>query len=134
MGDMKTSEISSRLKAIFPDLIDWNPTDGEYLPANKDTLKNYIKIFKSPAWKEGVNECEEIARRLMCKVRDWELSQDYTLNQAIGVAFLTKHQGIEERHTINIAVDEENIYLFDMQTEALWIADPEQDNVYFVEM
>ena len=126
---MDTSSLSKRLKDSFPELLDWNPTDEEYtLVDGLNSFQTLVNQFPSRPWKKNVNECEEIARRFMYQVRDWEY------NKAIGVAFVTMHQGIEERHTLNIAFSYNDILLADLQTGNVWIANPSQDNIYFVEM
>lgn len=94
-----------------------------------------VKMFGEwRAWKAAVNECEEIARRFMCKARDYEFDTDMDCNQAIGVAFLTRHHGRDENHTINCAFGTDEIYLADLQTGEVWVADPENDVIYNVEM
>ena len=117
------------------DLLDWTPTDREYQLVTLEEFQSLVKLFpETQPWKERVNECEEIARRFMGKVRDHEFDTGMDCNQAIGVAFLTKHRGIEEAHTINIAFGEDEIYLADLQTGEVWVADPANDTVYNVEM
>lgn len=131
---MQTKNISSQIKSVWSNLLDWNPTDKEYLPADIDVIRILAKEYLPPPWKEGVNECEEIARRFMVQVRDWELANGYSHNQALGVAFCSRHRGKDEAHTLNICVGEDVVYLLDMQTQLIWIADPDQDEIYFVEM
>ena len=131
-----TTELSARLKAMWPDdLLDWTPTDREYQLVTLEELLGLVQMFpETRPWKERVNECEEIARRFMCRVRDHEFDTGMDYNRAVGVVFLTKHRGTEEPHTINIAFGIDAIYLADLQTGDVWVADPEQDTIYNVEM
>ena len=132
----KTPELSARLKAMWPDdLLDWTPTDREYQLVPLEEFQRLVKTFpETRPWKERVNECEEIGRRFVCRVRDHEFDTGMGYNQAVGVAFLTKHRGTEEPHTINIAFGVDEIYLADLQTGDVWVADTANDTVYNVEM
>lgn len=130
-----TAEIENMLRAISPDLIDWNPTDEEYQLVKWSEIAGMVKRFPASGWIENKWECEEIARAFVVDVRREEAQdKSQTLNRAIGVANCSKLQGEETNHTIDILITDRGVALLDMQTGSYWLAERGQDEFYFVEM
>lgn len=134
MITIKTDSIGELLRDVFPGLIDWNPTDEEYLQVDGEGLEKLVDEFPALPWKAGVYECEEIAKAFVTDVRKWEAQTNQAMNRAIGVANCSKLKGEEIQHTINVLMVDGSVCLLDMQTGEHWPAERGQDEIYFVEM
>lgn len=134
MTTIITEQIGELLRAVFPNLIDWNPTDEEYSVVAGEELPKLIEEFPALPWKPGVYECEEIAKAFVMDVRKWEAQTDQPRNRAIGVANCSKLKGKEIDHTINVLIVDGVVTMLDMQTGEHWQAELSQDEIYFVEM
>jgi len=129
-----TATMQSQLRAIFPGIVDWLPTDRDYLLADIETVRSLITKYRDPLnrYIPQVWECEEIASAFMVDVRRGELAAGKKKNMAIGEALGTKWNGVEKRHHANIFFSADGIYLFDMVTQKIWQAKPGQDKIFFV--
>jgi len=130
-------EIFTRLKSVFPDLIDWLPTDREYQTASigdviglMERYHDIVNFYRPYVW-----ECEEIATAFVVDVRREEKDDlSLTRNRAIGEALGDRWNGVDKSHHANIFVADDGIYLFDMQTKKIWPAVKGQDNIFFVRL
>lgn len=132
---INTEKIERQLRAVFPALTDWNPTDDEYRIVRWVEIPTLIKRHPASKWHENKWECEEIAKAFMVDVRREEAVDDAIINnRAIGVCNCSMVQGEELAHTINVLITDRGVALLDMQTETFWLAEVGRDEIYFVEM
>lgn len=134
MITITTEQIGELLREVFPGLIDWNPTDEEYKIVGVNEMVTLASDFPALPWKDGVYECEEIAKAFVMDVRKWEAQTNQPMNRAIGVANCSKLKGEEIKHTLNVLIVDGVVTMFDMQTGEHWQAERGQDEIYFVEM
>lgn len=134
MITITTDKIADLLRDVSPGLIDWNPTDEEYKMVGINEMSVLVSDFPALPWKQGVYECEEIAKAFVVDVRKWEAQTDQPMNRAIGVANCSRVKGEEVSHTINVLVVDGTVTMLDMQTGEYWPAERGQDEFYFVEM
>jgi len=140
---ISVDELDTRLRDLFPDLIDWRPTDKAFLLVEQAEMDMLVAEFaddETPVI-AGAWACEEVAWGFMVDVRRSMARNieaipvlERKINLAIGVADGTLFQGIAKGHTVNFFVSREHIYLLDMQTRKYWIAQKGQDKIHFAEI
>lgn len=141
MEQIGFEEIERRLRAVFPNLEVWAPTDATYLTVDLAEMDRLVDRNPAQPWLKNINECEEIADRFLVNVRDWELDSaqrmatELRFNRALGVASGGRFQNVDKDHTVNVfAADDGGIYLLDMQVATYWRAVKGADDIYFVRM
>lgn len=139
---MKTQEIYGKLKELFPRVIDWLPTDSEYLTIEPEQVQVLIEKYADPENRYIPNlwECEEIAIAFVVDVRRGRKNDVESIpvterkNYAIGEALGTRWDGVAKSHQANIFIASDGVYLFDMQTKKTWKAEKGRDDIFFVRM
>ena len=137
---LKTHEMRSQLKSLFPSLLDWLPTDREYLPV--DNMAELIEKYADPLnrYIPSLWECEEIAMAFIVDVRRGRLDNLHMIephfrkNLAIGEALGTRWDGEKKSHHANIFFSMDGVYLCDLQTKKIWKAKNGNDDIFFVRM
>lgn len=137
------TDLNKRLKRIFPDLIDWRPTDESFLLVEPEEIDLLISEFADDDTPiiPGTYACEEVAWAFMVDVRR-SMARNIgvipvplrKINLAIGNVDGTKFGGIDKNHTVNFFVSNKHIYLLDMQIRKYWIAVKGQDKIHFAEI
>lgn len=137
-----SKEIARQLKFTFPNLIDHRVTDKEFLIIEVSDIRRLIEKYRDPLNRYVPNlwECEEISLAFMIDVRRGRLNSLEHLrvedrkNLALGIAAGLKWKGKEKNHQANIFFSKKGIYLFDIQTQEIWKANPKHDDIFFVEV
>ena len=142
MKTISTKEVAAQLEAVFPDLIDWLPTDAVYLLTTVEAVERFMHQYEDASIRyiPSLCECEELSlffvadvRRGRCRLVD-TLPVEERKNLAIGEALATKLRGQGTRHQLNVFVTEDGVYLGDVQTKKTWKAAKGEDNIFFVRM
>lgn len=135
-------QIDRALRAIFPDLRDWLPTDPQYLSVEEQDMAHLIDTHADPdnRFVPQLWECEEIAGAFVVDVRRSRLANldaipvDERFNLAIGEAYADHFRHIRSPHVANVFLDSNmRVLLCDLQTRTIWPAS-NADDVYFVRM
>jgi len=135
MATITYKEIEQVLHKVAPAMLDWNPTDQDYVLVDPDEIPGLLEQFPAKPWKENKWECEEIARGFLHDIRSWEADRDdVTHNRAVGVAFCSRVGGQEMRHTINVIITPAGPVMADLQTGHYHFAEEGKDEIYFIEM
>lgn len=150
---MKTSsaKVIRKLHKLWPDLIaDYDGgnlwiADSDYWLITEDELKWVVKESPINEYR-FVNEgfdCDDFALLFHSHVVEMRYEEILMNNRdakkwypwALGQVWGTKFQGKKTTHAINICLTkDEGIMLIEPQTDEIWKADPEQDEVFFIRM
>lgn len=139
---ISANNIKNKLDNHFPNLIDWEPADREFVTINQDwlyqTLLNYHR-FSDPI--KGVWECEEIANDFISDDRKNQVKNINNLpielktrNRAIGRLSGNRFRHVVFHHVINFAVSDTDILLFDIMLPGEIWTPTKQDQVFWAVM
>lgn len=144
MKHLQYTDVERRLRAVFPALEVFAPTDKGFLTVDTGLIDKLTALYPARHYVTGINECEEIARRFCTQVADWQLDrleyhpEDFPLDQrysfALGEASGELFRGQAQDHTVNIFLTEDAVMLLDMQTGTYWPAKAGEDVIFFVRM
>jgi hypothetical protein len=133
---VKSKDIRKRLRAVWPKLRHIWCDDGAYETLTTKTVDSLLKQsdVQERVFITNKNECEEFALFLLCDFKRFNILSRYTTHSwAFGVARARKHKGLEFAHKLNIFLTDDKIYLVEPQTDEYWEADPDNDDIYFVD-
>lgn len=105
-----------------------------YVPpvADADRLIHWRKwwqVWQKPAYVPGRHDCDDFALKTAYEVQQ-ACSSVYPL--AFGICDVTECQHATGKHSINILVCDDEIILYDPQTDLRWFAEPSLDKPYFI--
>ena len=123
-------------------MIDWLPTDKEYLFVEPEEVESLMFNFADPSnrYIPFVWECEEIAMSFVVDVRRERrnniesIAVEERRNLALGEALGTKWAGKNKSHHANIFIATDGVYLADLQKRKIWKAEKGKDEMFFVRM
>ena len=113
----------------LPDKTYWMPTIKEV----RDTVSK-CQIHKAMIFKDDIADCDDFALQLHAEVKRLCNTAGLGVHWPFGEAFGLKWQGLVEQHTANIAVTLTGIYLIEPQTNEIWQADSNKDQILLVKM
>lgn len=105
--------------------------DKEYYSLKVDALVEFIGN-NTPI--NGAGDCDDYATILHGRAREEGL-KDYKGTWAFGECLVDKMLGRDAYHAMNVAITSNNkIWLIDPQSGGYWVANPKEDNIYFIFM
>lgn len=108
--------------------------DGHYASVKSDMADKLIHWHKpwqfwvKPAYKTETRDCDDLAIRCMYETRQ---AFDGEAVLPFGVVCGTLHRGIAAHHAWNILVCADALVMYDVQSDDIWLANPDQDQFYF---
>jgi hypothetical protein len=145
---MKVSSIYlyREFKKLWPDLrwYDIRLADENYwLPKQKD-LEKALAESKVDRMKfiNSINDCDDFALQLHAdikRVRSFmaeyqQIPQEEWVSWAFGEVFGDKFRGMSMKHAANICATQEGMFLIEPREDRIWLANSNNDNIYFIKM
>ena len=134
--EIKTKEIRKRLRDVWPKLRHIWCDDPVYETVNTETVDTLLSdsSVERNSYIDMKSECEEFALFLMCDSKKANILDNSAKHSwAFGTARARKNRGMEFYHKLNIFLTDNKIYLVEPQTDEYWEADPDNDDIYFVD-
>lgn len=91
--------------------------------------------FEKYKYHKNTFDCDDFSLILHAFVRQEQYRRkDWKNPWAFGEAWGNKFKGELQEHAVNIALTKKEILLIEPQTDEIWTANPDNDNIYFVRM
>ncbi len=142
MAKVTHTQMWEQLQQTFPGLIDWLPTDREYLLTTVKEVRAFMDRYHDQRLRPipYLYECEEYSLALLAAIRNergllaatGQLRTKERYNLAIGEALGLKFEGVGKRHQVNIFLTTDGFYLADCQSQRTWRAEKGRDELFFV--
>ena len=140
---MNAFEMVLKIKDVWPELTMatiqrpgniWIRDSRYYVPkaSEADGLIHWRKPWQfwvKPLYRADKHDCDDYSMRMVYEVQQ-ACNSVYPLS--FGVCDVTECQHATGKHSVNILVCDDEIILYDPQTDLRWFAEPSLDKPYFI--